>query len=251
MNIITNSDIEKYHKEGYCILKNAIPEKILAGLDQNCKICIDDIHQLMDESKTDTLGISHRNKRYFIANKYKKMNNNHSKNFLFSDEMATITSKLLGKNVYLFHEQFVVKSAEQGMNFSWHQDSGYIGHPHTTYLTCWIPLVNVNEENGTVFVLPIPESGIREIVPHTQDATTNDKVGYHGKKPGIPVIINRGDLVCFSSITFHRSSANRSSEMRPAYIAQYSPEVIKKKDSNECWGLKDPFIIDGKRRAII
>jgi hypothetical protein len=42
-----------------------------------------------------------------------------------------------------------------------------------------------------------------------------------------------------------------SSEMRPAYITQYSPEIIKKKDSNECWGLKDPFIIDGKRRAII
>ena len=48
--------------------------------------------------------------------------------------MADITRALLGDNVYLFHEQYAVKAAEKGGQFSWHQDSGYVGHPHPPYI---------------------------------------------------------------------------------------------------------------------
>jgi ectoine hydroxylase-related dioxygenase (phytanoyl-CoA dioxygenase family) len=47
-----------------------------------------------------------------------------------------------------------VKAAEQGMPFSWHQDSGFIDHRHRPYLTCWIALDDMTEANGTVYLLP-------------------------------------------------------------------------------------------------
>ena len=81
----------------------------------------------MDRLKTDVIGINHRNNRYFVANKWKqspKMGQ-----FLFSDYMADICRATLGPEAYVFIEQYVIKAAERGMKFAWHQDSGYVGHP--------------------------------------------------------------------------------------------------------------------------
>ena len=41
--------------------------------------------------------------------------------------------------------------------------SGYVGTdtPHRPYLTCWVALDDMSEENGTVHVLPAPRAGIR------------------------------------------------------------------------------------------
>jgi ectoine hydroxylase-related dioxygenase (phytanoyl-CoA dioxygenase family) len=38
--------------------------------------------------------------------------------------MVQIARTALGDSVFLFNEQYVVKAAEQGMKFSWHQDPG-------------------------------------------------------------------------------------------------------------------------------
>lgn len=59
--------------------------------------------------------------------------------------MAEVAQAALGPDVYLFHEQWVVKGAEQGMQFAWHQDSGYVKWgdtqtKHQPYLTCWCTL---------------------------------------------------------------------------------------------------------------
>jgi ectoine hydroxylase-related dioxygenase (phytanoyl-CoA dioxygenase family) len=241
-----NIDIEQFENEGFCIIKNIIPESTLATLDQSCDACIKKTHQEMDQANTNILGLSHRGSRYFISNQHKKLKLKKLEDFLFSELMASITHKLVGETVYLFNEQFVVKSPDRGMKFSWHQDSGYIGHDHQPYLTCWIPMVDMNEKNGTVYVLPTSDSKIKKVIQHSKDKKSNDLVGYTGNKKGIPAIVNRGDIVCFSSLTFHRSSENNSNQMRPAYIAQYSPEIIMQKNGQKPWAFADPLILNGK-----
>ena len=68
----------------------------------------------------------------------------------------------------------VIKGAETGMKFSWHQDSGYVNYPdHKPYLTCWCALDDMSEANGTVHLLPFSRSGIRSWVhAHRRAATT-------------------------------------------------------------------------------
>ena len=48
-----------------------------------------------------------------------------------------------------FNEQYVVKAADSGMKYGWHQDSGFIPYAHRPYLTCWVALDDVTEANGT------------------------------------------------------------------------------------------------------
>lgn len=196
-----------------------------------------------------TLDLNKRGSRYFIGEKHPE--SNVLKEFLFSDLMACIVRPLVGETVYLFLEQFVVKGAEGGMRFGWHQDSGYVDytvdHAHTPYLSCWIPLDDVDEENGTVYVLPFSRAGGNEVRKHVREEGTNDLIGYHGDDPGVPAIVPAGGMVLFSSVTFHRSSPNTTNRVRRVYLAQYSPNVVLNKDGTKPLFFATPFLVNGSK----
>ena len=144
--------------------------------------------------------------------------------------MAEVARAALGDTVYLFNEQYVVKAAERGMRFGWHQDSGFIGYPHAPYLTCWIALDDVSERNGTVYLLPYARAGTRDVVAHVRDEKTNDMIGYFGDDAGDPVVVPAGSIACFSSTVFHRSGPNTTDHIRRVYVAQYSAEPVLDED---------------------
>jgi ectoine hydroxylase-related dioxygenase (phytanoyl-CoA dioxygenase family) len=139
-----------------------------------------------------------------------------------------------------------VKSAERGMRFGWHQDSGFIGYPHPPYLTCWIALDDVSEANGTVYLLPYARAGTRDVVAHVRDEETNDMIGYFGTDPGDPVIVRAGSIACFSSTVFHRSGPNTTDHVRRVYVAQYSVEPVLSKDGSRPRHLAEPLLVNGQ-----
>jgi ectoine hydroxylase-related dioxygenase (phytanoyl-CoA dioxygenase family) len=132
------------------------------------------------------------------------------------------------------------------MKFGWHQDSGYVGYPHKPYLTCWCTLDDVNEENGSVYILPYSRAGVREIVKHSREEGTNDLIGYFGDDPGLPVIAPAGSIAVFSSVCFHRSGPNRTSKMRRIYLPQYSAEPILSEDGAKLRAFAEAFLKDGQ-----
>lgn len=238
--VITEEQQRQYREEGYFILERVIPEEHVALLRQECQRYIDEMDAQMERDGVDKMGINHKGSRYFIS-AYSQDKNPRLAEFLFSPLMREVCRATLGPEHYLFLEQYVVKAAEKGMKFSWHQDSGYIGHAHRPYLTCWCPLDDVSEENGTVYLLPYSRAGSKDLVPHVKDPETNDKVGYFGDDPGIPVIVPAGSIACFSSTVFHRSGFNKTDKMRRVYLAQYSAEPLMKADNSGPWFMAEPF----------
>lgn len=242
---ITEDQKRLYQEEGYMVLERALSADYLALLRGECQFFMDKLDREMDAKGTDVIGINHRNKRYFVANCFRDQPK--LRTFLFSELMAEVCRATLGPNAFLFWEQYVVKGAEQGMKFSWHQDSGYVGHDrHEPYLTCWIALDDMSEENGTVHLLPFSYLGIRTRVKHIQEPGSNDLVGYFGKQPGIAMIVPAGTIVCFTSVNFHCSGFNRSPKLRRAYLAQYSAEPIMTEDGTKSWGSVEPFLKGGQ-----
>ena len=220
MNIIPQDQRDLYKQEGYMILPGVIPPDMLEMLREECSYYLGYYDSIMDAKGVQTEKLSHRGKRYFINNRYRL--SNRLWRFLFSDLMAEVAKATVGPDAQLFHEQWVVKGAEQGMKFSWHQDSGYVGHKHTPYVSIWCALDDMSEANGTIYVLPYSRAGVRETVKHTKEEGTNDMIGYHGDDPGVPVIVPAGTIVCFSSNTFHRSGFNTTKKPRRS-PAQPSP----------------------------
>ena len=76
---------------------------------------------------------------------------------------------LLGvEDVRFFNDQYIVKpparneESLRSSSFQWHYDSQWCDAEttsmYTAYLSCWVPLDDVSEENGTLRILPYPEA---------------------------------------------------------------------------------------------
>ena len=246
---ITEAQKQQYRDEGYFILENAIPQEHLEAMRGACQEKMDALDAEMDRQGVDKLGINHKGSRYFLP--FLSQENKAVREFIFSEPMAEICRATVGPDAFLFLDQYVVKAAEKGMSFSWHQDEGYIPYPNPPYVGCWCALDDVSEENGTIYVLPYSEAGTKEKIKHVKDEATNDMVGYFGDNPGIPVIVPAGSIAVFSSTTFHRSGFNRTDKMRRAYLVQYSDAPIKKHDGVADLHLTDPFLHGGQNVAKI
>ena len=241
---ITADHARRFAEDGFFVLDEIVPPAELEILRRECRRLVDERNQEMDRRGVDTIDLDHRGRRYFV---HAYDTSAEVRRFLFSDLMAEVARTALGDTVHLFNEQYVVKAAEHGMRFGWHQDSGFIPYAHAPYLTCWIPLDDVSEANGTVHLLPYSRAGTRDVVPHVRDEATNDMIGYTGNDPGDPVVARAGSIVCFSSTVFHRSGPNTTDQMRRVYVAQYSAEPLLNEDGTRPHNLAEPLLIDGKR----
>jgi len=247
--MISDEQRRQYVEEGYFILEDVIPADHLRILRASCDHLIDLMHLEMDRLGTDHIHISHRGKRYHIAKQYNKPPG--LAQYVFSQLMADVCRATIGETAFLFYDQYVVKAAEQGIKFSWHQDSGYLDFNHPPYVTVWAAVDDMTVENGTAYVLPFSKSGIRSRVEHIRHPESGDKVGYFGNEPGIPAIVPAGSLVVFSSLTFHRSGANTTDRFRRAYITQYSAAPLTRPDTDELLHLGVPFLQDGRIIAAV
>lgn len=241
---ISEDHRRQFRDEGYFILERAICDEHLQILRDSCDRLIELMHEEMDRLGTDHIHISHRGKRYHIAKKYDQAPR--LREYVFGDLMAEVCQATIGETAWLFYDQYVVKAAEQGIKFSWHQDSGYLGFFHKPYVTVWAAVDDMTLKNGTAYVLPFSTVGIRTMVEHIRDPETSDKIGYFGDEPGVPAIVPAGSIVVFSSVTFHRSGANTTDKMRRAYVTQYSAEPILKPDTGEPMHLAVPFLREGQ-----
>ncbi len=194
--LVTDEMLEQYRNEGYFILERALDDQQLGLLRSGAQYSVEKLDAAMDDAGVDRIGINARGKRYFSNFIYQ--DRPELREFLFGDTMAEICRAVLGDEAYMFWEQYVIKAGDPDTSFAWHQDSGYVHEDHEPYLTVWIALDDVTEENGSVYLLPYSRSGIRSYIKHIADPVTNDQVCYFGSDPGLlgqrPGGVDRGVL---------------------------------------------------------
>jgi ectoine hydroxylase-related dioxygenase (phytanoyl-CoA dioxygenase family) len=127
---------------------------------------------------------------------------------------------LIGNDVRLYWDQSVYKKTGKVQEFPWHQDNGYTFIEPQQYLTLWIPLVDVDQENGCPWIAPdIHKQGTLEhwLTP----------IGYkclEDVPDAVAVPAKAGDVIAFSSLAPHRTGPNlKKGSVRKAYILQYAP----------------------------
>ena len=228
--MISDEMRHQFHERGFMVLERAIAADELEVLRAECADVMVSIDAEIAAGRQDRHRLSVPGSRYFVSEVAKSRPR--LRRFLFSDLMRQINRATLGNRAYFFLDQFVVKAADVGGTFSWHQDSGFIPFDHHPYVTCWCALDDISEENGTIYVLPYDRAGTRERIQHVRDAVSNDLVGYDGDDLGDPVVAPAGTVAVFSSTTLHRSGPNRTNQMRRVYLAQYSPEPILNPDGS-------------------
>lgn len=236
----------QFASDGYAVFERALSGEALALLRGECDAFVAREDARMDALGVDTIGISHRGKRYFANECQRSVPA--LRTVLFGETMANICRATLGDTVYFFFDQYVVKGPEGGLPFAWHQDSGYVvgnGGPadHAPYLTCWIPLDDATVENGTVRV--VPGSHRNGILPHDRQPGTNDLVGAPAESEGVTLEVPAGSVVAFSSLLLHATGANLSDKPRRVYLAQYTVEAMLNPGTRQLRRNAIPLLQDG------
>ena len=111
----------------------------------------------------------------------------------------------------------------EGTVFPWHQDSQYYGQAtqHLHVVSLWIPLVDVAEDNGCLYV--IPGSHKWNLLTGQRGADnkvrTLEEVEQRGQPVALPM--RPGDILLFSNLTFHTSKLNSSNSVRWSVDLRY------------------------------
>jgi ectoine hydroxylase-related dioxygenase (phytanoyl-CoA dioxygenase family) len=140
-----------------------------------------------------------------------------------------ICHDLVGPAVRLYWDQSVYKKTEAPAEFPWHQDNGYTFVDPQQYLTLWIPLVDVDEENGCPWIAP----GLHKLGTLEHWQSPIGRVCLEAVDGAVAAPAKAGDIVVFSSLAPHRTGPNlKAGTVRKAYILQYCPDgaVVKLAD---------------------
>ena len=226
---------DAFNTRGYCVLEQVMSPSQLAGARAAADALVEAAQQgrpyppsfLREGEAYD--GISKAGSRFFFSNRCETFPALEA--FVKGATMARIAQDLLGADVCLFNEQVVVKAPQHGDSFAWHQDSGYIKFAHRPYLTLWCALDDTTRDNGTLFVIPRDITRDTKVNAHEWDDSGANLVGYCGDDPGEMVQVPAGSIVAFSSVTLHRTGANRTDKPRRALVCQYTAGPLLRPDT--------------------
>lgn len=132
---------------------------------------------------------------------------------------------LIGDDLDAFLSQFIFKSPS-AYGQPWHQDAFYFPFEPDLQVGIWLAVTRATLENGCLHVLP--GSHREPVHAHEIDRSPASNYGYreivdHDMRGSVPVLMDPGDLLVFHSHLMHRSTDNRSSEMRAAMVYHFSP----------------------------
>ena len=143
-------------------------------------------------------------------------------------KILDVLESLIGGDIQ-FNGDFWVRPKlpnEKLTTLPWHQDSAYMPNTETdTHLTVWLPLVDVKPENGPLQFLPgSHKSGLQTYhrVPSETFAVpvlspTSSDIDIHTLE------MEKGDLLVFNNLVFHRSLLNCSDIIRWSVDFRFSP----------------------------
>jgi len=149
--------------------------------------------------------------------------------------------QLLGPNVCLTHQQFVTKlpdQNEQRSDIPFHQDNGYGQLDPPLDLTVWVALVDADERNGCLWVVPgshrdgLLDHGQAQLNPLLRETNVEARA--------VALPMRAGEAVAFGGFTLHRSGPNHSETARPGLFVRYCDPHVRMLSEGNRPVLEDP-----------
>ncbi len=145
---------------------------------------------------------------------------------LMAPAVLDVAESLLGSELTVNGDYWVRPKLPGGRRTTlpWHQDSGYYGPASLAVpiLSLWIPLVDVDERNGCLKVIPGSNKwGLLPSQSNGMHLVPTEDVEARGEPRSLPMRV--GDILAFGQYTFHASGENASDEVRWSIDLRYSP----------------------------
>lgn len=231
-DVLTAEQVEKFHQDGYI---DGIP--LLD--DQQCDALCDELsdffqpehegRELWHEYHTNESTIPEQT-LFHALGAWRLRPGFHD--LLWHAPVVAAARQLLGAPPRFWHDQLFCKPAHHGGVVAWHQDYSYWTRTQPMqHLTCWIPLDDCDEENGSIQyvaqshrwdLIAKPElagamDGIRENLTAEQREAMD-----HPHQ----VIARRGHAAFHHPLTVHGSQANASDRPRRVAVLNFIADGV-------------------------
>ncbi|SDO19234.1 Ectoine hydroxylase-related dioxygenase, phytanoyl-CoA dioxygenase (PhyH) family [Paenibacillus sp. yr247] len=228
MNVtITEEQIAFYRENGFVQIDNIITPEEMEELRQYADEAILEEHSHSQQPDKENRG-------YFrVLNQRFNTWRDHGGMAKFSlhSRFADTARQLSGQpGVRLFHDHLLFKMPGDSKPTPWHQDLPYWPMNESGALSMWLPLDDVNEDNGCMMFVPkshkigklqaidlIEPQDIYEFV-HGEEQETRQK----------PVIVRMksGSCTFHDGLTFHYAHSNTTDKPRRVLAVIYMPDGI-------------------------
>ena len=215
---VSAAEKRQFDTSGYMILKGAFARKEIAAVEAAIDPLEQEHERFLRASGTSN-AISAADAITFTGHIVKK--SAVLREFARHPVICDICHDLMGDDVRLYWDQSVYKKSGKPQEFPWHQDNGYTYVEPQQYLTLWIPLVDVDVENGCPWLAP----GMHQLGTLEHWKTPIGLKCLEEVADAVAAPAHAGDVIVFSSLAPHRTGPNlKAGTVRKAYILQYAPE---------------------------
>jgi phytanoyl-CoA hydroxylase len=216
--LVTGEQAASYDELGYFLVEHAFDPDVVAAVMAEIDPMERELEHRLRQADDGKVFIARADEITFTA--HLAARSALLRAFVASSPLVDICADLIGPDVRLYWDQAVYKKPGAASSFPWHQDNGYAFVEPQQYLTCWIALTDATEENGCPWVVP----GLHKMGTLSHVATETGLICFEASDDAVPVSVDAGTLVVFSSLTPHCTGPNRTDEVRKSYIVQYAPD---------------------------
>ena len=208
--MLTASQIEQYHEDGFVTPDYRLPEDVLKDIREAHGRLIERYPEVSDYCSAllafDTWYLT-------VAR---------------IPEILDMVAQVIGKDIALWNSSFFAKPARVGTKTPWHQDGEYWPIEPLATCTVWIAIDASTTENGCLRVIPGSHKSQR-LAPHN----ANDAPGLalnleldsaeFDESEAVDIVLEPGQISLHDVYLYHGSEANRSDQPRRGMTLRYMP----------------------------
>lgn len=217
MNKLSETQQENYRRDGYLVVRNAVPATLLQRMQETTRHLINvsrevsennDIYDLdlghgPDSARLNRIKMPHLVDQVFL-------------DYLKSDALLGLLKPLLGNSIRLHNSKLNTKAAQGGTPVEWHQDWAFYPHTNDDLLAVGVMLSDIGENDGPLQV--IPGSHRLPAIPHTMNNVFCGAVDPSHPSLDLDAAVTltgkAGDLSLHHVRTLHGSAPNQGTDPR-------------------------------------
>ena len=196
--VFTESDGCKYREEGYGFLGQVLTKVGLKRVRSELSRILCNLHPTV---MADQIFSVHQSESWLMT-------------LVSQPRLLDVVEEVIGPDIVVWATNFICKPPKTGRPIPWHQDLSYWSISGSL-ASIWIALDNVDDENGTMYVLPcyqkkgtLPQRAISTEF-FTDELVPNELPNDVGQRE-IGYFLKAGEAAIHHELIPHRSPANRS-----------------------------------------
>jgi len=215
--ILTDTQISSYQKNGYLVLERHLPDDIINNIRAEITRFEDESREMTESNDRLELEDGHTSEQPRIRRiRLPHTTSDVMRNLMYSDHILAPARDLIGPDLRLHTTKLNMKSAENGAVIEWHQDYAFYPHTNDDILAIGVIIDDMQSENGPLMVYPESHKGpvynhhVNDVfagafIPEDVGLNPKDAVELNG--PAGSISIHHGRIA-------HGSAANTSDRSR-------------------------------------